>query len=333
MGKKNSITKRIAGSLMIPVIMFVAMYILCNAKGVTYYGTWMMWKSLIADIAVAATCAFGIGLQFKSGRFDFSGGAIMLVSAIIAGNAAKNANNNLVLFIGLSIGLCVLLSLIVGILYVYGRLPIIIATIGMALLYEATTCLMFGGSGVNLVPNTVLRRFSVYPMVLVPMGGATIVYAFYSYKSTSGKQAAILANNQQSAVNIGVNENKNVIVSYIYSGIIFGFATMIYASTGIHSASFSTLTTVGELFSNILPVFVGLMIGEFCGDTIGTLLASVTLCLMNFGLEAAFSAELGSAISTICVGAFLLMVNVINAQGSSISAFFGKLLHKEAVNQ
>lgn len=326
MGKKYSIIEKIAGSLILPVVMYVIMFILCRSKGVTFFGTWMMWKSLIADIAVAVTCAFGIGLQFKCGRFDFSGGAIMLVSAIIAGNLAKNSGNNLVLFVGLSMGICILLSVIVGLLYVYGRLPIIIATIGMALLYEAITCLIFNGSGISLVGNAAIRKFSTYPVVFIPMIGAIIVYAFYSYKSVSGKQASILANNQQAAVNIGVNENKNVIVSYIYSGIIFGFATMIYASTGIHKASFSSLGTVGELFSNILPVFVGLMIGKFCGDTLGVLLASVTFCLMNFGLEAAFSSELGSAISTICVGVFLLVVNVVNAQGGNIMALFGKKL-------
>lgn len=72
---------------------------------------------------------------------------------------------------------------------------------------------------------------------------------------------------QQAGVNIGINEQKNILVSYIYSGIILGLATMIYASTGIISASFSSLSSIGGMFTNLLPVFVGLILARFCGDT------------------------------------------------------------------
>ena len=43
----------------------------------------------------------------------------------------------------------------------------------------------------------------------------------------AGRQATLLANNQQSAVNIGIKENRNVIISYVFSGLIFGLATVI----------------------------------------------------------------------------------------------------------
>lgn len=82
------------------------------------------------------------------------------------------------------------------------------------------------------------------------------------------------------------------------------------------------MSTVGELFSNILPVFVGLIVGTFCGDTLGTIVGSLTLCLMSWGLKAVFSDELGSAICTICMGVFVLVINTIGAQGPRIAALF-----------
>ena len=310
-----NILKRIGGTLMLPAAVFVVMMILCYSHGKMYFGTWMMWKTLIVDIAVSVTCALGIGLQFKCGRFDFSGGAIMLVAGILAGNIARDNGNNVVLMIALAMGICIGLSLLVSFLYVYGRLPIIIATIGMAMLYEAITCLLYGGAGVNLVPNMTLRIFATFPYVLIPMILAIAIYAFYSYFTTTGKQAVLLSNNQQSAVNIGINENKNVIISYLFSGILFGLATIIWLTKDIHKASFSSLSTVGELFTNILPVFIGLMLMNFCGDTIGTLMGSLTLCLLNYGLKAVFSNETGSAIATVVTGIFILVLNVISAQG------------------
>lgn len=326
-----NILKRIGGTLMLPVLVFVVMMILCYSNGKMYFGTWMMWKTLIVDIAVSVTCALGIGLQFKNGRFDFSGGAIMLVAGILAGNIARDAGNNILIMVVLAMVICIVLSLAVAFLYVYGRLPIIIATIGMAMLYEAITCLIYGGAGVNLVPNMTLRFFATFPGVLIPLILAIAIYAFYSYFTTTGKQGMLLANNQQSAVNIGINENKNVIISYLFSGILFGLATIIWLTKDIHKASFSSLSTVGELFTNILPVFIGLMLMNFCGDTIGTIMGSITLCLLNYGLKAVFSNETGAAIATVVTGIFILVLNVISAQGMNWINMLKKAFHRRAV--
>lgn len=308
--------KKIIGTIMLPLTMFIIVMIACYSNGKMYFGTLAMWKVLIVNIAISVTCAMGIGLQFKNGRFDFSGGAIMLLSAIIAGNMAKGFGNNTTIFFVLCILVSIILSLIVGLVYVYGRLPIVIATIGMALLYESITCLIYNGAGINLVANTQLKVFSAYPMVLIPFCGVIFIYWFYSQVTVYGKQGEVLANNQQAAVNIGINEKKNVIISYLFSGIIFGLATTIYASAAMRSASFSSLSTVGQLFSNILPVFIGLMLGEFCNDTIGIIMGSITLALMSFGFEAVISAEMGSAISTIITGLFVLVINVASAKGA-----------------
>lgn len=328
MKKVAELIKRIVGTLALPVAMYLIVMLFCYANGKTYFGTEAMWRTLIVDIAVSVTCAMGIGLQFKSGRFDFSGGAIMLFTAIIAGNIAKNNNNNMLLFVGFCLGFAVILSIVVSLVYVFGRLPIIITTIGMALLYEALTSQFFGGGGINLVANMTLNKMSTFPGVLVPFVGAILVYVIYGNLTKTGKQAALLSRNQQSAVNIGISEEKNVIISYIFSGLIFGFATCIYASTGLHNASYVSLSTVGELFNNILPVFVGLIIAQFCGDAIGIIIGSITLCLMNYGLAAVFKAELGNAISISMAGIFLLLINIIGAQGGNFKKTFASMARK-----
>lgn len=317
--------KRVGGTLMLPVAMYLAMMWLCYANGKMYYGTVMMWRTLIVDIAVSVTCAMGIGLQFKNGRFDFSGGSIMLLSAIIAGNVAVQAGNSLPLMVALCIVCCLALSLLVGLFYVYARVPIIITTIGFALLYEAITCLIFGGTGINIISNMSMRLFSTYPAVLWPLIGVIALYAGYSYLTTSGRQATLLANNQQAAVNIGINEKRSVLVSYVFSGLIFGLATVIWIAKSRHTAAYTSMQTVGELFSNILPVFIGLMVARFCGDTIGTIVGSVTLCLLSYALNAVFASTLGSAISNICMGVFILAINVISAQGRNMLKAIGKM--------
>ncbi|MCC8045911.1 MAG: hypothetical protein LIP12_10490 [Clostridiales bacterium] len=323
MDRTIGVGKRIIYTLMLPVIMYLVMMIFCYSNGKMYYGTVAMWRTLIVDIAISATCAFGIGLQWQAGRFDFSGGAIMLLSVIIAGNTAKNNGNSILLFVVLCFGLCVILSVGTSLLYVYGRLPVSISTITMALIYEAITPLVFNGSGVNLLANMTIRKVFTFPGALIPFAAATAVYWFYRTFTTSGKQTELLANNQQAAVNIGIAEKKNVIISYIFSGMIFGFGTMIYGGSAIKSASFTSLSTVSDLFTNILPVFIGLALSKYCGDTIGTLVGSVTLCLMTYGLKAVLSAEMGSALSMVFMGMFILIFNIITTPyGSRLTEWY-----------
>jgi ribose transport system permease protein len=201
----------------------------------------------------------------------------------------------------------------------------------MALLYESITTLIYNGGGVNLVANMTLKKFSSYPLVLIPLFGAIVVYVIFSYLTISGKQSALLANNQQASVNIGINENKNVIISYVFSGLIFGFATMIYASKGLLPGAFSSMTTVGALFTNILPVFIGLLLVAYCGDTLGIILGAVTLSVMSYGLNIVFSAELGVAISTIITAIFILVINAISGKGSLWMQKLKSLLIKNKV--
>lgn len=310
-----NVAKRLVGTLALPVLMYLVMLWLCLSNGKTFFGTWIMWRSLIADIGLSTVCAMGIGLQFKNGRFDFSGGAIMLLGAIIAGNAAAACNSSLFVLLLVSIAVCVLCSLLVAIVYICGRMPIVIVTIGMTLFYEAITCLIFNGGGINLVGNSALKALSTFPLVLLPFVLGLALYAFYSYCTCAGKRAVLLANNQQAAVNIGLNETRSVLISYLYSGILFGLATAIYCTTAKLSGAYNSLQTVGSLFNNILPVFIGVSLAPLCGDTLGILAGAVSLCLMSFGLEAVYTAELGSALSTIITGIFLLVFNIIAGQG------------------
>ena len=187
---------------------------------------------------------------------------------------------------------------------------------GMALLYESITAVVFEGRGVNLTANSTLKSLTLFPLVLIPLVMSIFIYAIFTYWSVTGRQAQILANNQQAGVNIGINEQKNILVSYIYSGIILGLATMIYASTGIISASFSSLSSIGGMFTNLLPVFVGLILARFCGDTMGILLGVITMSLMEFAMKAVLKAELGSAVTTMMIGVFLLFINIADAKGA-----------------
>lgn len=57
-------------------------------------------------------------------------------------------------------------------------------------------------------------------------------------------------------------------------------------------------------------------------------MGAVTLSLLSYGLTAVFSNNLGAAVSNICMGIFILLINVISAQGRAILSAVGGLFLK-----
>ena len=245
----------------------------------------------------------------------------MVLSAIVAGNIAIDNKLGPVVYLLLCIGLAAVLSLITGLIYIYGRLPIMICTIGVALLYESCTYLVFDAEGLNMMSMTTLTIFGRMPYILVVLAIATVVFLVYSYCTVPGRRAKVLANNQQAGVNIGIKENKNVLQTFFVCGIILGCAAAIFGSNNTVAPQ-SGLSTAGTLFSNIIPAYMGMFVGAASVDAIGVVLSALGMAILNYGLSCI---GLGSGgWQSIIVGCFMLAFYTLMAQMPKIKAALNK---------
>lgn len=320
--------KKTVLTLLFPVLMFAVMLAITASNPKCYVnGNFIFLSSDLVRYVITNACmticvALAIWLQLKNGRFDFSGGASMVLTAIIAGNIGTMTNSPIVaLLAALVTG--VVLSCITGLVYTVGRMPVIIATIGMTLLYESLTYLVFSGNGVtDFYMNASTSIFGRVPFVFIPTVLAGIVFLVYDNLTVAGRKGKILSNNQSAGVNIGINETKNVLVSYVYTGIIIGFAAIIYVSQNTVVAQ-SGLATSGILFSYIVPVFMGMFIGLASNDVIGICVAAIGLSVMNYGLNCL---NLGAGgWQQIIMGVFVLGFYAFQAKLPDILKLAGKL--------
>ncbi len=310
--------KRFFLTILFPLIIYVVMFILTRSKGITYYGlTADMWRTVLVNTSMTGVAALAIWLQVRNGRFDFSGGATMVLTAILAGNTVLKYNLGPVVYLILCILIGVILCTITSLVYIYGRLPIMICTIGVALLYESITYLVFDAQGLNMMSNTKLTIFGRMPYILIVLGIAVAIFVGYSYFTVSGKRAKLLANNQQAAVNIGVQENKNVIQTFIVCGVLLGCAAAIYGSNNTVAPQ-SGLSTAGTLFSNIIPAFMGVFVGAASVDAIGVVVAAFGMEILNYGLSCLGYGAGGW--QQIIVGTFMLLFYSFTAQWPRIQA-------------
>lgn len=322
------IAKKVFLTLLFPALMFVAMLLITYANPQCHVnGNFIFLGSDLLRYIVRYTClstcvALAIWLQLKNGRFDFSGGSTMVLTSIIAGTIGRNAGSP-VLALLVAVAVSVVLSSFTALVYIVGRFPIIIATIGVTLLYESLTYLVCGGGGISVFyQKAELSVFGRIPMIFIPTVLAIIVYIVYDSFTAAGRKGKILANNQSAGVNIGIDERKNVFVTYVVTGIIIGLASIIYVSQNNVTPQ-SGLSTSSVMFAYIVPVFMGMFIGMASqNDVVGIVMASIALAIMNYGLNCL---NLGAGgWQQIIFGVFVMCFYTLSGQLGNIQKFLAK---------
>ncbi len=329
-----NLTKRIFLTLLFPVLMFLAMWAItaanpaCYVNGKFIFLGFDLVRFVVLNACQSICVALAIWMQLKNGRFDFSNGAAMILTAIIAGNIGLRTGSPwITLLVAVVTG--IILCAFTAAVYMLGRLPIVIATIGVTLLYESLTYLIFGGGGIsNFYQNDTLSIFGHMPGIFLPTALAMGIFLFYSNYTVTGRKGKILANNQAAGVNIGIWEEANVSQTAMFCGAIVGLAATIYVSQN-NVLPQSGLSTSGIMFSYIVPVYMGMFIGLASNDVIGISIAAIGMAIFNYGLNCMNLG--GGGWQQIIMGVFVMCFYTLSAQLNNIKKVFRRLTKKEAV--
>ena len=321
-----NVLKKTGLTLAFPALIFVVMLIITAANGIDYYVSANMVRQVVTDASLTTIIALAIYLQFKNGRFDFSGGATMILSAIIAGNITLQAGGNPILFLVLCVVFGVVLSMITATAYIVSKVPVIICTIAVTLIYESMTYVLFDAEGLSIISRTDMVMFAKVPFIFIPLLIALGLFVFFTYFTSEGRRAKLLSGNQKVAVNIGIKENKNVLITYIVCGVILGLGALVYGSQQIIKPQ-SNLSTSSILFSYIVPVFIGMFIGTASIDAVGVVVAALGMEFLNYGLDCLGVGAGG--YQQIIFGMFMLGFYAFSAQSGNIKKFFGKIFAKK----
>jgi len=328
------LTKRIFLTLLFPVLMFLAMWAItaanpaCYVNGKFIFLGFDLVRFVILNACQSICVALAIWMQLKNGRFDFSNGAAMILTAIIAGNIGLRTGSPwITMLVAVLCG--IVLCAFTAAVYMLGRLPVVIATIGVTLLYESLTYLIFGGGGIsNFYQNDTLSIFGHLPGIFLPTALAMGIFLFYSNYTVTGRKGKILANNQSAGVNIGIWEEANVSQTAMFCGAIVGLAATIYVSQNQVMPQ-SGLSTSGIMFSYIVPVYMGMFIGLASNDVIGISIAAVGMAIFNYGLNCMNLG--GGGWQQIIMGVFVMCFYTLSAQLNNVKKVFRRLTKKEAV--
>ena len=301
--KGKTIAKKITAVVFMPLFIYLLMAIISGAKGRPFNifeGDTV--KNILQNSCYMALVALGIGFQLKYGRFDFSGGAIIIISALITAKFVEATNAPLIAAVLVSVLSGIGLSLLNSLIYIGFRVPISVISLATAYLFESFSGLITGTNSVPQMQYTeAYNQIRYFPLILIPLLIGIALYVVYGHFTVAGKQSKLLRENQKAAVNIGINEKKNTIITYVVSGVIFGLAAILYATS-------NTLSKVSS------PL-----------ETAGTFIGALTITILYYGLDVM---GIGSGIKTVCYSLFLAVFIFISGFWDQIWIFLRKNIEK-----
>ena len=252
---------------------------------------------------LAAVGAVGFYFVMVMGMFDFSIGANIMLSAIVGCVFATRFGMG---YAGLIIG-SILTGALVGFLngffYVRLRIPSIIVTTGLALIYESVANYIAGGVEQTLPSN--LRAFGQMPGNLI-LAVLAFVAAYLLLNYTKiGTYTYAIGSNEFVAKNMGINVNFYKILAFMISGAFLGTMAILTISYGSSMVAVTGMASMSRNFVPTMGCFFGVAFKKYGMPLPAIIIGEFVINIIFFGFIA-----LGAptAIQDVITGLALLIV-------------------------
>lgn len=314
-----SIPKKIVGTAAIPVLTFLVLEVICLAHGENIISNMKSFDNFVVYTAIVMVTTIALSINLNSGRFDFSLGSMAALASIIGAKISYavlgGGTGSAVLMLCITIIAGAALGLLSGGIYVLLRIPPIIASLGVTLIYEGIMYTITDGKYVmKEVQNASMSGFAgtwTYAAVLIV---AVLFLTIVIFDHTHfGYDYNALKTGQKVAVQTGIREVPNAVLCYMICGALMGIVGFLNAArnTTINGGQLN-FGSISIMFTAFLPMFIGSYISRYSNEKLGFLLAAVCMSLLNstFAVLAnVVTASLQSIINAVLLVVFLIYLN------------------------
>ncbi len=251
---------------------------------------------------MATTGAIGFYFVMVMGMFDFSIGANIVLSSIV-GCVLANHGLGYVGFILGSILCGLLVGTLNGCFYVKLRIPSMIVTTGLALIYEALANYIAGGV-VQTLPSEMRAFGSIGGSIALAAVAFIVAYVFLNYTKI-GTYTYAIGSNEFVAKNMGINVNKYKVLAFMLSGAFFGAEALLSISYGSSMVAVTGMASMSRNFTPTMGCFFGLAFRKYGIPLQAIVLGEFAINIIFYGFIA-----LGAptAIQDVITGLALLIV-------------------------
>ena len=280
-------TKKISGKTMGYVILIglvIVSWAIFKILTPHNFGSFSNMLNYFQASLIATVGAVGFYFVMVMGMFDFSIGAYfgLIVGGILTGT---------------------IVGLLNGIFYVKLRIPSMIVTTGLALIYESLANYMAGGVEQTLPAH--LRAFGRMPWdIILALVACVVAYIFLNYTKI-GTYTYAIGSDEFVAKNMGINVNKYKVLAFILSGAFLGVMAILTISYGSSMVAVTGMASMSRNFVPTMGCFFGLAFKKYGMPLQAIIIGEFVINIIFFGFIA-----LGAptAIQDVITGFALLII-------------------------
>lgn len=302
-------------TLALPVIV----YLIFLAAIPERFGNWNCIYTIFLQTIIPTITAYAVALGNICGLFDFSVGSAQIISGVAGGLLAARFG-----FAGMILGsVCsaLLVTLITGILNSVLRIPSLVLTMGLAMIYEIVGSKLAGHYGFVQIDS----RYGIFgssPNIVIIFVIMAALFYFLFNHTVFGYNLRAVGSNEPVAKTSGVHVNQVKIKAFVYGGIFIGVSAILTLSQSGSMGAQQSLGSVTVIFKPLISVLVALVLQKICNLTFGIFIAQFTLNIIFIGLIAA---GLPDTFQNVVLGVFLLIVMIVFHNTEKLTAFQEKL--------
>ena len=275
-----------------------------------YFLTPANFTTILRNSVELLLVSLGMSFILAAGGIDIAIGGGLGISAIFVGwsvEAGWPVGATLVL--GPLVGAC--LGIVSGLVIVMGKVPPIIATLGLFGVYRSAIFLLLGGSWISGLPNTLglvvdssiagIPIIAIYVLIFYLLGW--LILRWFPL----GTAILAVGGNEPAARLSGIAVNQSKFFVYALTGLLVGFAALMYVAR-YRNVETSTGGTIA-LDAIVAAVLGGSSVLGGRANLLGTLLGVFLVRLLQNGFVLAGAPSLWEQVIT---GVLLLVVLILD---------------------
>ncbi len=267
----------------------------------------LLWMPLIL------VASMGMMMIIITRNIDLSIGAIVAVSAMVAGILFRDFNIPIWLGFLVSMGVGALCGAFNGFLISYLKIPAIIVTLGTMNAFRGLTFIFADGKQItgyelpkglsSFVTEGLKIESLVIPWIVWIAVGIAVLFYFILKKTHFGREVYAVGSNFQAAHLRGINCKKVVFQIFLITGILCGIAGMMYAAR----YGYVNPSNTGDGFEFVVisaTIIGGVSVSGGSGTVFGTFLGCILLGTVNTMIALV---GIPGAVQTFCYGLIIVI--------------------------
>lgn len=274
-------------------------------------------RDILVRSAPTAIVACGVMLVVVAGEIDISVGSLMGLLAAIMGNVLSVNELQWSMWLGVPLILLAgtAVGTVTGLLVTVGRVPSIIATLGLLTMLRGITTLIMGGENMDGLPESLqaATKYGYFGMPLSVWVAGVVIFAtsILIYRTPLGRQVFAIGSSGYSARMLGLSSIRLKLFAFAYVGFLTALATLVdiprlpKIEAGIGNGF--------ELLVITCVVVGGVSISGGRGSLVGVLLAVILLTMIRPALTFLDVGEAGEKWTRTIQGAFIILAVVADS--------------------